>query len=158
MHSFGTSPADSLDEEIKATHQLLQVLKLEQAQLVEANIDGLTALTEEKAKIVAKMSELARGRHSALAAAGCAAAEEGMQAWLNSPAASVAAGKSWKELLTLAQVGKDLNRTNGLLIARHMTRNQTALNVLQGGTQGGALYGRDGQTTNQPGGRRLIVG
>lgn len=158
MQSLGTSPADNLHDEHKAATQLLQVLKREQTQLVEADIDGLAALTEEKAKLVATMSDLARRRHDALTAAGFGATEDGMQAWLTSPAATAASGKSWKELLTLAQAGKDLNRTNGLLIARHMTHNQTALNVLQGGAQGGSLYGRDGQTTNQSGVRRLVVG
>lgn len=158
MQAFGTSPADSLHEELKATAHLLQVLKQEQAQLVAANIDGLTAQTEEKAKIVARMSELARWRHSALAAAGFAAGEEGMQEWLKSPDATAAIGKSWKELLGLAQIGKELNRTNGLLIGRHMTRNQTALNVLQGSTHGGTFYGPDGQATNKPGGRGLVLG
>jgi flagella synthesis protein FlgN len=158
MHSFGNSPADSLQEELKATRQLLQLLKQEQAYLIEANVDGLAALTEEKAKIVARMSELARWRHNALAAVGFAAKEEGMQKWLKSPAANFTAGDAWKELLALAQAGKNLNRTNGLLIGRHMARNQAALNVLQGGAQGGALYGRDGQTTTKSAARGLVVG
>lgn len=158
MQSFGTSPADSLDEELDGIRHLLQLLKQEQTQLVAANVDGLPALTEQKARIVATMSDLARVRHSALATAGFTAAEEGMRAWVQTPAASAATGKSWTELLTLAQAGKDLNRTNGLLIARHMARNQGALNVLQGGAQGASLYGRDGQTTNHAGGRRLVIG
>lgn len=158
MQAFGTSPADSLHEELEATHRLLQILKQEQARLVEADIDGLTALTEEKARIVARMSELARSRHSALAAAGFAAAEEGMQEWLRGPDATAAIGKCWKELLALAQSGKEVNRTNGLLIARHMTRNQTALTVLQGSAHGGTFYGPDGQATSKPGGRSLVLG
>ncbi|HCE08923.1 MAG TPA: flagellar protein FlgN, partial [Oxalobacteraceae bacterium] len=53
MQSFGTSPADSLDEELDGIRRLLQLLKQEQAQLVAANVDGLPALTEQKARIVA---------------------------------------------------------------------------------------------------------
>jgi flagella synthesis protein FlgN len=157
MHSFGPTPAGSLHEELKVTRQLLQILRREQEQLVEANIDGLIALIEEKAKIVARMSELANWRHQTLANAGFTATEEGMQEWLKSPAGTATANKSWSELLTLIASGKELNRTNGILIGKHMARNQTALNILQGGTPGGAFYGPDGQATTRTGTRSLVV-
>lgn len=158
MYAPGTGPADSLDEERAAAHSLVQLLKQEQTHLVNADVEGLSRLTEEKAGIAAQMSELAKRRHRMLAAAGFDASESGMQAWVNSPAASTAAGASWNALLDLAQSAKELNRVNGLLIAQHMGRNQAALNILHGNAQGGSFYGPNGQSTTKIGSRRLVVG
>lgn len=151
-------PAESLGEEIGAGNALLQLLKQEQEHLVNADIEGLTRVTEEKNKAVARMSELAQRRYRILVAAGFAANEAGMQTWLKSPAAAPTAGKAWNDLLGLAQQAKELNRTNGLLIGQHMARNQTALNVLQGNQQGSTMYGPDGQSASKSSSRRLVVG
>lgn len=158
MQNFGNTPAESLGEELNAGNTLLQLLKQEQEHLINADLEALTKVTEEKAKVVARMTELAQRRHRALGAGGFDASESGMQEWLNSRAASPAIGKFWKELLDLAQQAKELNRTNGLLIGQHMARNQSALNVLQGNPQGGTMYGPNGQSTTQPSSRRLVVG
>lgn len=158
MQFHSASPADSLVDEIKASHLLLELLKREQAQLIEANIDGLTMVAEEKAQMVAQLASLAKTRHQALASAGFAAEEAGMQKWLESPCATVAANTSWIELLTLARSAKEFNRTNGLLISKHLVRTQNALNVLRGNVQGGGFYGPDGQATARTGTRNLVVG
>jgi flagella synthesis protein FlgN len=158
MHSSDTSPANSLNEEHKATRYLIQLLKQEQAQLIEADIEGLIALTEEKSKVVAQITELTKLRYQALAAAGFAPREAGMKAWLKDSAATATANKSWTELLELARAAKELNRTNGLLINKHMLRNQTALNVLRGNAQDSNFYGPDGQSTAPTGTRNLVIG
>lgn len=163
MHSSVSSPVATLVEELDTAHHLQQLLQLEQTQLIKADIDGLTALTEQKATLVARMTELAKSRHRALAAAGFPAAEAGMQTWLHSiPAATdgsaAKARKSWIDLLALAQSAKQLNRTNGILINMHLARNQTALNVLRGNTQGGNFYGPDGQQSMKAAARGLVVG
>ena len=158
MQALGNSLAQSLGEELRAANTLLQLLKQEQAQLIDANVDELAKVTEEKAQVVARMNELAQNRHRALAAAGFEASEAGMQKWAKSPAALPAASKSWNELLGIAQQAKELNRLNGMLIGQHVARNQTALNILQGSPQGGTMYGPDGQSTSKTGSRRLVVG
>jgi flagella synthesis protein FlgN len=159
MHASATDPADSLIEERDAARILQQVLKQERVHLVNADVEGLSGLTEKKTAVAAQMSELAKRRHRLLAAAGFEATESGMQAWLNSPAAGAAAVKSWNELLDLAQSVKELNRVNGLLIAQQMGRNQAALNILQqGNAQGGSFYGPNGQSSTKIGSRRLVVG
>lgn len=156
MQTPGNGPANSLGEEIGAGKNLLQLLKQEQEQLIKADLEGLTAITEEKAKIVARMTELALQRHRSLAAAGFEASEAGMQSWIGK--ADAGAGKTWNELLEIACEAKELNRTNGLLIGQHLSRNQNTLNVLQGDPQAGALYGPNGQTTTQAARRTLVVG
>ncbi|HWT72655.1 MAG TPA: flagellar protein FlgN [Oxalicibacterium sp.] len=156
--SFGTSPADSLSEEHKAVRALTQLLQQEQAQLVEANIEGVAALTEPKAQAAVRMAELANRRYQALRAAGFEPQETGMQAWLATSGASLTASKSWQELMELAETAKEINRVNGTLINRQMVRNQNALNVLQfGSLQGNNVYGPNGQTAQNSFGRHIVA-
>lgn len=159
LDSFGTSPADSLSEEHKAVRVLTQLLQVEQEHLIEADIDGLTAITESKANAAARMTELAAWRHKALAAMGFEAKESGMKAWLASTTASATATQSWNELIELAEIAKEINRVNGTLINRQMVRNQNVLNVLQHGSlQNTNVYGPNGQTANKASGRHIVVG
>jgi flagella synthesis protein FlgN len=157
MDNFGTNPGGSLSEESKAARSLLQLLQQEQDRLVAAKIEGLTELTEEKARIVARMTELANMRHNALAAAGFEPKETGMKAWLEK-VASKTISKSWSDLLALMRHAKEVNRTNGLLINKHIARNQLALNALQGTSQGGNFYGPDGQAKSFSSTRGLVIG
>jgi flagella synthesis protein FlgN len=158
MQSLGNTLAQNLAEEVRAAGTLLDLLRQEQAHLVDANIDGLIKLTEEKTKIVARMGELSLSRQRTLGGAGLEASEEGMQKWASSPSADPAAARSWNALLELAREAKELNRSNGLLIGRHLSRNQAALNILQGSGQGGTMYGPNGQSASQAGSRRLVIG
>ena len=158
MQPLGNALAQALAEEVRAAGALLDLLRLEQTHLIDANIDELIKVTEEKTKIVARMGELSLGRHRALQSAGLEASEEGMQKWASNPATDASAAQSWNALLELAREAKELNRTNGLLIGRHLARNQSALNVLHGNAQGGNMYGPNGQSASQPGSRRLVIG
>jgi flagella synthesis protein FlgN len=158
MKTVATSPAECFSDEREAVHSLLELLRREQRHLINANVDSLAKATEEKSRIAAQMSELAKRRHRMLAAAGFEATESGMQAWAKSTAATEADRDSWKELLELAQAAKELNRVNGLLISQQIGRNQSALNVLQAALGGGSFYGPNGQSTTKIGSRRLVVG
>src|SRR4051794_25026656 len=130
MNQTGNSPAHNLYEENHMARLLLDLLKQEQAKLIAADIEALTALTEEKTRLVTRMSALATERHQALALAGFSATEDGMQAWLESHQPADAR-QSWQELMQLARDARDTNRSNGLLIGKHMARNQGALNILK---------------------------
>ncbi len=147
---------DTLDEERDAMRCLLGLIQQEQALLIEADIDGLNAITDEKAGTVARMSELVNTRLHALTAAGYPQSDAGMQAWLASQAAD--ATETWAELLALTQSAKEINRVNGLLINTHLTRNQVALNVLHGADQRSGFYGPDGQAKISVTARNLVIG
>ena len=150
-------PANSLQEEITLTSQLVDILKREQAHLIAADINGLKAVTEEKSQVVSKISALTAQRYHALKLAGFDAMEGGMRAWIKSSKQLAEVDQAWANLLQLAQTVKNLNNTNGLLIGKHITYNQNALNVLQG-TRATGFYGPDGQTTNKLRQRGLVVG
>lgn len=150
-------PDSSLKEEYQLAQQLIELLKQEQAQLVHADINGLKAVTEDKARAVNNMVELTNLRYQALAAAGFTANEEGMQAWLKANAQLDEAESLWQSLVKLAQTAKSLNGTNGLLIGKHMSHNQKALNILQG-SRTTNFYGPNGQSMTKIGPRGLVVG
>lgn len=151
-------PAAHLAQEIEAADRLVALLKQEQEHLIKADMESLTALTEEKAKAVSAMSELALARHRSLAATGLPATEQGMQQWMKGMAPVTPASRSWSRLLDLMRSAKELNRTNGILISTHLSRNQAALSVFQQNAKGGEFYGPNGQATARPAGRGLVVG
>lgn len=150
------SPAATLSEETRLTMQLIELLKQEQAHLIAANIEGLMAITEEKSRAANEMNELAKRRYRCLATAGFDPQEGGMRVWLDTAAPKDIA-EAWNNLLTLAQSAKSLNSTNGLLIGKHMSRNQQALNILHG-NQKNSFYGPNGQTTTPNRSRGLVIG
>lgn len=157
MSISGNSPARSLPEETRLARALLDLLKTEQDKLIAADIDGLNAVTEEKTSLVVQLSQLATARHGMLGAAGFDANEGGMQVWLNQ-AGSPDAHQSWKELLSLAEAAKEANRVNGMLITKHLARNQAAINTIKGAGTGQAFYGPNGQSDVSSTGRGLAIG
>jgi flagella synthesis protein FlgN len=148
---------DSLNEERDAMRSLFALIQQEQTFLLEADINGLNAITDEKAGTVARVAKLANTRQHALTAAGYPQSEAGMQAWVASQTTGSAAD-AWAELLTLTQSAKETNRVNGLLINTHLTRNQLALNVLHGADQRSGFYGPDGQSKISIAARNLVIG
>jgi flagella synthesis protein FlgN len=155
--SAESKPDSRLKEERQLAQQLVELLTQEQAQLVKADLNGLTAVTEEKARAVNNLATLTDLRYQALAAAGFAPEEAGMQTWIKTSAAQSEAEQCWKELLQLAQSAKSLNSTNGLLIGKHMSYNQKALNVLQG-SRATNFYGPNGHATTKIRPRGLVIG
>ncbi len=155
MVTLASSPSSSLAEEQQVTRNLLNLLQQEQEKLIEASIIGLPELIEAKALAIAQLTMLVKSRHTLLDAAGFTASESGMRDWI---AAHKPADTEWLALLALGTEARELNRINGMLIGRHMMRNQTELNILQGKTQRNNLYGADGHSTGTGRGRGLAIG
>lgn len=153
------SPISTLRDEQTLIATLLKLMKQEQQCLVSADTDGLTAITPQKSQLISQMGQLASQRHQALGAAGFAAREAGMDAWLascNDPAAS----PLWQELLMLTREAKELNRVNGMLINKQMTYNQNVINAMRTPAHGAdtGFYGPSGQPTAGGPSRRFVVG
>lgn len=144
------------DEKV-AILKLVTLMKEEQHCLIDADISNLQKLTIQKSQIVREMSELGNIRHNILVSAGYEAQKIGMQEWLNN-AADSEISVIWTEILSLAKSAKELNDTNGLLINRHLTRNQNTLNVLQGALPNAGFYGPDGQSKLPAATRSLVIG
>ncbi len=148
MNAVPAALENSLDQEVGAARELIDILQEEQNQLLAIRIDELEPLVAKKAAVVTRLTQYTRTRHESLEKAGFAPNLAGMNAWLDSiqgqPDADKA-GKNWAELVSLTQSAKELNRLNGMLIASHMARNQQALSILHGSKPGSGMYGPDGQ-------------
>ncbi|SFV03079.1 flagella synthesis protein FlgN [Pseudoduganella namucuonensis] len=150
------SPMSSLREEQRVITALIAVLKQEQQFLLAADIDGLTALTPQKSTLVNDMAVLASQRHSALGAAGFKAEEAGMEAWL-AASGDPDALAFWQQVLTQTHEAKELNRLNGMLINKHLSHTQGALQALRPQVQSN-VYGPSGQTTSTTLRRGFVAG
>ena len=96
-------------------------------------------------------------RNLSLVSLGLNADATGMQSLLAQDA-HAALIEHWDTLLLVSAQAQELNRTNGLLINRQMSRNQGMLNILQQ-DQAGAMYGADGQSKISANtGRGIVAG
>ena len=154
-----TSPISTLNDEQHLISALCELMQQEQQCLVRADSDALATVTAQKAAMVQQMAALAARRHQALGAAGFAASEAGMDAWL-ARCVDTAAHTLWGALLERTREAKELNRVNGMLINKQMTHTQVVLNAMRtpSGETDAGFYGPRGQTTFGGPSRRYVVG
>lgn len=131
-------------DELAAMQTFVTTLQNEQQALIESNAEALIAITPQKNEILNGLLGFETQRNNLLAQFGSASSNEGIQALL-AQTGDATWGNQWQQLLELSAQAQELNRTNGLLINRQMSRNQSALNILKN-DQSGSLYGADGQT------------
>ncbi|MCE5182519.1 MAG: flagellar protein FlgN [Betaproteobacteria bacterium] len=155
-----TSPDDfakSLDAELQAFLDFIQVLQTEQEALIQGNVDFLIELAQLKSEKVVLLSQYAMSRSRFLDTQGCAPELGGMGKWLrqhNSPHIA----EVWRQLLEHAEAAQQLNKINGVMIETKLRNNQQALSVLQAAANKSTLYGPDGQTHAPGMGRPLGKG
>jgi flagella synthesis protein FlgN len=154
-----TSPHQTLPAEHQHISSLVELMKQEQQYLVALDADGLAGLTPNKNALLQELAALSKGRHAALAAAGCEGSEAGMEPWL-AVAGNPEQRAQWEDLLALTREAKELNRVNGMLINKQLAHNQGVLNALRtpAGAQAGAIYGATGQTLGGGPSKRFVVG
>jgi len=151
------TPFSSLRNEYELMSCLLVLLKQEQLHLVAADIEAITEITAQKTAMVGQLNQLAAQRHQALSAAGFAAAESGMDAWL-ATTTELDATPLWTSLLETTRDAKEMNRLNSLLVNKHLLHTQGALAAMRPPAQSGNFYGPSGQTTSNTANRRVVIG
>lgn len=144
-----------LEQELAAARALQAILEEEQRCLISTHIDELVSVTERKTALIAQVSGVSALRIEAFNAQGIEAGPS-VQAYLL--AISPVTLQIWKELMAVAAEAKELNSTNGLLIARQMTNGETALHILRGSASTGHFYGPDGQSMATRTGRSFAAG
>jgi flagellar biosynthesis protein FlgN len=125
-----------------------QILEIEQAALLEGDVERLLPLAPKKNDMVAELARLGETRNALLRSATGATNQLGMTAWLATfdPENRLGVGTQWQALLDLARRAKGLNETNGQVINSRLASNEQALEILMGAnTTTSRLYGRDGQ-------------
>ena len=155
--SAGSNAAHAiLQEEEGALRAFLDLLKREEAALVDGDVDTLQSLAVEKSASFARLNDIGLRRHQLIGQAGFAIGTAGIAAWLDAQSESATMHRVWSELLNLAHKVRGLNRSNGQLITSHLLHTQQALAVLLTASNDGALYGPDGQTHASAGRRTLV--
>lgn len=153
------TPNTTLPAEQQLITSLVELMKQEQQLLVNADADGLAALMPQKTQYVQQVAALSAERHRALAGAGFAASESGMEPWL-AASGTPAARAQWESLLALTAQAKELNRVNGMLINKQMAQNHALLNALRTPAAGGdaGVYGPGGTTVAGGPSKRYVIG
>ncbi|HEY5799676.1 MAG TPA: flagellar protein FlgN [Burkholderiaceae bacterium] len=150
-----STPLENLTAEHRTMLALVALMQQEQQCLIAADVEQIAALTEQKQTLLTNMANFAADRAKALAAAGLPADDSGMQSWL--AAHDDATRAVWQQLLDLTARAKELNRVNGILINKHLSSTQGALQALQIHAEDG-VYGADGQTSGGTGKRISAIG
>ena len=135
----------------------VEMLTKEQQALINNNAEELIAITPQKNEMLTSIMGMENQRSLNLISLGLSADAAGMQTLLTQDS-HASLTDHWNTLLAVSAEAQELNRTNGLLINRQMSRNQGVLNLLQK-DQAGAMYGADGQSkisTNA--GRGIVAG
>lgn len=137
-------------------NNLLEVLTREQSSLVVTDIDGIEAAMDEKSVLLQNISLAANARYAALAAGGFEPNEAGMDTWIKSQTSPLLT-QTWERFQKSISQAKEMNRLNGMLINKHFNRNQQLLNQLQGGSENGGVYGKNGQAKSQSSSRSTLI-
>lgn len=141
-----------IQNESDAMTELVDVLKDEQAALTQAPsltlMEEINAITKHKNQLIGDITQLSQLRHSELIRLGFNPDADIVSAWLQDQPQK----ECWANLIKHTQKANELNRMNGLLISRHLMRNNVTLQVLckhhQTDTMP-SLYGADGQSSTQ---------
>ena len=138
-----------IQNETHAMAALVEVLKQEQLALTEAPslelMEQINTVTAKKNQMIATISQLGQLRKKEIKRLGFAQTDAPMPAWLQDQDQK----DCWNKLIGHTKKANELNRVNGLLISRHLVRNQSTLQVLYKNHQSAAtpsLYGANGQS------------
>lgn len=124
---------------------LCEDLLVEQEALIAADLVLIEQMLDKRAPLLQSLATAAQQRYDALAAAGYEASENGMAAWL-SEHADERMNQAWVVFQKQLAQSKELNRLNGLLINKHVLRNQEKLDVITGKSAAPQFYGKNGQS------------
>jgi len=138
-----------IQNESDAMAGLIDVLKLEQAALTQAPsmelMEEINALTMKKNQMIGLITQLGKLRRNELSRLGFRSVDIPAPQWLQDQAQK----DCWNRLIAFTKKANELNRVNGLLISKHLLRNQSTLQILYKNHQRSpmpALYGANGQS------------
>jgi len=148
--------ATVLQAEHDALGAFISLLQAEQEILVHGDADRLAAIAPEKAAQIDLLTRLGQKRDRYLTQHDLALSAAGVETWLSQHAAiAPVARKIWRELLRRAEMARQLNADNGLLIENKMQQNRQKLSVLQSAVGSDHTYRADGQFGAFRGGRSI---
>ena len=158
MTKTARTPAACIEAEREALGRLTELLRDEQRALVTGDLEKLASYADPKAKLLFELSRCADERAHLLRTHGYAADAAGMDNLLRKLGDDTAAVVSdWQRLLDDSKLARQLNETNGTLIAARMRGTQQALGVLLRAARIPGTYAADGTTVGLHRTNRLAV-
>ncbi len=145
--------ADALSAEIAGFEALNCVLEEERDALVGADADRLLSLSEDKARAVERLVELAQARTAALQAMSLDPSTGDFQKRI--AACDHRLAPLWTSLVAVASQARERNRINGDLLSSRMAHNRAALDTFHAAARRHSVYGPDGQSVFQSANRPL---
>ncbi len=130
----------------------VELLKQEEALLVENSIDPLLTLASEKTERYRGLQRLSDERVVLFARMGIPVSGNAIRATLSPDPEALAL---WNEVVDLAREAHRRNALNGRLIAERLQNNQQALTTLLMAAEQPQIYGPDGQARPTGGSRHL---
>lgn len=159
------STLETLSLENTEATTLLKVLDAEQVALINADLEDLLPLSRAKELSMVKLAALVSARHAKMGESGFPFNDDGVAAWIRSWSSNDKTGKTqtsanaiWGALMHTTRAAKECNRVNGLLINRHATNTNLAMQALNVSRKVNEVYGPDGQTKTKMPSRTLVVG
>ncbi|OYY50477.1 MAG: flagellar biosynthesis protein FlgN [Methylophilaceae bacterium 17-44-8] len=148
-HTAKTIRSDiNFEQDAMLVNQLLTDLQKEQAALVVSDVHTIEQLISKRLLLLQQLSLAAKNRYDALAMQGYEANEKGMANWLKVQAKPIL-NRAWDNFQKALVQAKEMNRLNGVLINKHVNRNQQMLSHLQGESVRTDTYGKNGQSQSQ---------
>lgn len=135
-----------LERQRIALTQLIDILKLEQNELTQNEVDGqkLIELSKQKNAVIENLNVLENQRSAGQKNLGYGEDSEGAR----SAAKDADCENQWDQLLEMASQAKQMNAVISSIIKMRMEQNQKMVSFLQE-VSGGVIYGRDGKSKNK---------
>ena len=144
-----------LKQEHAATAAFLALLDMEAQAMTSGNFDALPALAQRKSQLADQIAELDSQREKEQLAMGYTAGRTGAQACADN--GGPALEQAWSGLLAYAELAREQNHRNGVMIHTHLDFTRQSISFLQ--AKGQPLYGPDGSHhAGVASGNRLAVG
>ncbi|WP_207005266.1 flagella synthesis protein FlgN [Trinickia mobilis] len=114
----------------------------EKALAAVSPLGTLPSIVEKKTELTGQLAALEKARDAQLRDLGFPPGWKGMEL---AAAADTRLAEHWQLLQAVVQRARRANTNNGLMIRVRMNYNQSALAILRGAAQNGAVYGPDGR-------------
>lgn len=138
---------DHFSKELDLTERLVAILKEEELALIHQNIAEITSLASKKSTLISGFVELKNQRIANLKTTGIPLEERDISKWIKSQNHE-GIHYLWDKLTAKLSLAQEINRTNGMMIARLSNMNRTALQHLMGKDPVKSIYGFQTDTKN----------
>lgn len=133
-----------LSKEINELNSFIDILKKEEQALVEGKIEEIDFYSSDKLRLIEVLTQLGSQRDGWLKAQDINLDEVSINNWLKGQSSEQLLCM-WCNLLDLAKTARQLNHSNGLIIASRLQHHQRTLAALQSAAGNVSCYGPKGQ-------------